>query len=72
MIGPKPVKVLKREPKPHEWISFGIHEMKGRRNAQPAKVRNLLGRLVVRTGLGYLGTARSSRSSGREAKPELD
>ena len=51
MIGPKLVKVLKREPKPHEWISFGIHEMKGRRKAQLAKVRKLLGRLVVRTGL---------------------
>ena len=67
---PNSIKGFKEEPKNHEWIGLRIHEMKGRRRkAQPVKVKKSLGSPVVRTGLGYLRTARSSGSSGRAAKP---
>ena len=39
-----------------------------KKKAQLAKVRKSLGSPVVRIGLGYLGTARGSGSSGHATK----
>ena len=67
MVGLNPSKRFK--PKTHEWIGLRTHETKERKKkAQLANIRKSLGSLVVRTGLGYPGTARSSGSSGRTTR----
>ena len=67
MVDPNPLKRFK--PKTHEGIGFRAHETKGRKEeAQPAKIRKSKGSLVIRIGPGYLGTARSSGSSGHTTK----
>ena len=67
MVGLNPSKRFK--PKTHEWIGLRTHETKERKKkAQLANIRKSLGSLVVRTGPGYLGTAKSSGTLGRAAK----
>ena len=67
MVGLNPLKGFK--PKTHEGISLRAYETKGRKEkTQPANIRKSKRSLVIRTGLGYLGIARSSRSSGHATK----
>ena len=57
------------KPKTREGIGLRAHETKGRKKkAQPPKIKRSIGNLVIRTGPGYLGTARSSGSSGCAVK----
>jgi len=67
MVDSNPLKRFK--PKTHEGIGLRAHKTKGRKEeAQPAKIRKSKGSPMIRIGPEYLGTARSSGSSGHAAK----
>ena len=71
MVGPNPLRVLRRN-QTHEWVSLRTHENEGKKKSPNYQGQKSLGSPVVRTGPGYLGTAKSSGSLGQAAKLGLD